>query len=201
MATKPTDRILDWASGGTTTDPGGAKEAAGWVIDDQPPANWWNWILNSFGQWLSWSEDSIDDIETKTDFITVTQAVDLDTIESDTNTNTSSITTLNAAIPRVVCRVETGATPVVQWDGVIGLDVSTVTYSGSLCDITFVSDIVNTVTESVTLITGATLGEMYTGNVIATDKVRISCVDDAGTTINLSTAVRVLQVAVWGVAP
>lgn len=64
MATKPTDRILDWASGGTATDPGGAKEATGWVVSERPPAFWWNWILNSFGQWLSWSEDSIDDVET-----------------------------------------------------------------------------------------------------------------------------------------
>jgi len=63
MATKPTDRILDWASGGSTTDPGAGKEATGWVADDRPPANWWNWILNSFGQWLSWAEDSIDDLE------------------------------------------------------------------------------------------------------------------------------------------
>lgn len=63
MATKPTDRILDWGSGGTTTDPGGAKEAQGWVVDERPPAFWWNWILNSFGQWLGWAEDSIDDLE------------------------------------------------------------------------------------------------------------------------------------------
>jgi hypothetical protein len=64
MATKPSDRILDWASGGTTTDPGGAKEAAGWLVSERPPANWWNWILSSFGQWLGWSETSIDDLET-----------------------------------------------------------------------------------------------------------------------------------------
>ena len=78
MATKPTDRILDWASGGTTTDPGAGQEATGWVVDDRPPANWWNWILNSFGQWLTWAETSIDAIETKTDFITITEAANLD---------------------------------------------------------------------------------------------------------------------------
>lgn len=61
MATKPSKRILDWASGGTATDPGGAKEAAGWVVSERPPAFWWNWILQSFGDWLSWSEDSIDE--------------------------------------------------------------------------------------------------------------------------------------------
>jgi len=61
MATKPTDRILDWASGGSTTDPGAGKEATGWVADDRPPANWWNWILNSFGQWLAYFEEVTDE--------------------------------------------------------------------------------------------------------------------------------------------
>jgi hypothetical protein len=57
MATEPTDRILDWASGGSTTDPGGSKEAAGWLTSERIPANWWNWILNSFGQWLTYLRD------------------------------------------------------------------------------------------------------------------------------------------------
>lgn len=54
MATKPTKRILDWASSGTKTDPGSAKEAAGWLTSDRPPAQWWNWVLSSFGDWLTY---------------------------------------------------------------------------------------------------------------------------------------------------
>jgi hypothetical protein len=61
MATKPTDRILDWASGGTATDPGGSKESTGWVVSERPPAFWWNWILSSFGQWLSYFDTTISD--------------------------------------------------------------------------------------------------------------------------------------------
>jgi hypothetical protein len=61
MATKPTDRILDWASGGSTTDPGGSKEAEGWLTSERVPANWWNWILNSFGQWLTYFEATTDE--------------------------------------------------------------------------------------------------------------------------------------------
>ena len=56
MATKPTKRILDWASGGTVTDPGASVEATGWEISDRPPAYWWNWILQSFGDWLTYLE-------------------------------------------------------------------------------------------------------------------------------------------------
>ena len=63
MATKPTKRILDWASGGTTTDPGAGKEATGWQTNDRPPANWWNWILQSFGEWLAYFETWTDDNE------------------------------------------------------------------------------------------------------------------------------------------
>lgn len=61
MATKPTERILDWASTGSTTDPGGSKEAAGWLTSERPPANWWNWILNSFGKWLTYFETRTDE--------------------------------------------------------------------------------------------------------------------------------------------
>ena len=63
MATKPTERIPDWASGGTRTDPGAGKEASGWAVSERPPAQWWNWILGAIGDWLTWSETSIDDIE------------------------------------------------------------------------------------------------------------------------------------------
>ena len=60
MATKPTDRILDWASGGTATDPGAGKEATGWLVSERPPAFWWNWILSSFGQWLTYLDTRVD---------------------------------------------------------------------------------------------------------------------------------------------
>jgi len=69
MATKPTKRILDWASGGTATDPGAGVEADGWEPDDRPPAYWWNWILQSFGDWLTWSVTSIDAAEADIDVL------------------------------------------------------------------------------------------------------------------------------------
>lgn len=60
MATKPTVRIPLWASGGSTTDPGAGKESTGWVVSERPPANWWNWLLNAFGQWMGWAEQELD---------------------------------------------------------------------------------------------------------------------------------------------
>lgn len=57
---KPTKRILDWASGGNAVDPGASKEANGWFIAERPPAYWWNWILQSFGEWLSYFETETD---------------------------------------------------------------------------------------------------------------------------------------------
>lgn len=58
---KPTKRILDWASGGNAVDPGATKEANGWFIAERPSAYWWNWILQSFGEWLSYFETTTDD--------------------------------------------------------------------------------------------------------------------------------------------
>jgi len=60
MATKPTVRIPLWASGGTRTDPGGGKEATGWLPDERPPANWWNWVWNAMGQWAEYFETVTD---------------------------------------------------------------------------------------------------------------------------------------------
>jgi hypothetical protein len=60
MATKPTVRIPNWASAGTKTDPGGSKEATGWVVSERPPASWFNWIYNAFGQWLDYFEEVTD---------------------------------------------------------------------------------------------------------------------------------------------
>jgi len=57
---KPTKRILDWASSGNAVDPGASKEANGWFIAERPPAYWWNWILQSFGEWLGYFETVTD---------------------------------------------------------------------------------------------------------------------------------------------
>ena len=58
---KPTERIPLWADAGTKIDPGGAKESAGWLTSERPPAAWINWIYNTFGQWLSWTEQTVDE--------------------------------------------------------------------------------------------------------------------------------------------
>ena len=60
MATKPTTRIPDWASGGTRTDPGAGKEASGWNASERPPAQWWNWLLGAIGDWLTYLDDSVN---------------------------------------------------------------------------------------------------------------------------------------------
>jgi DNA-binding beta-propeller fold protein YncE len=97
MATKPSDRILDWASGGTATDPGGAKEAAGWLVSERPPANWWNWILSSFGQWLTWAETSIDDIDQiLSDGYQIASAIDSGK-SVDVSTETSTVRSVSFA--------------------------------------------------------------------------------------------------------
>ncbi len=39
-----------WSTAGTNTDPGAAKRASGWLPDDRPPAQWFNYIHNAQGE-------------------------------------------------------------------------------------------------------------------------------------------------------
>ncbi|MDH3598034.1 MAG: hypothetical protein OEU26_00175 [Candidatus Tectomicrobia bacterium] len=97
MATKPTERILDWASGGTNTDPGGAKEAAGWLVAERPPAYWWNWILNSFGKWLTYFEAVDDEVGTRAvSHVTITAG-------AATQSTNSTLSSVSAGAAYVTC--------------------------------------------------------------------------------------------------
>jgi len=171
MATKPTERILDWASGGTTTDPGGAKEAAGWVVDDRPPANWWNWILNSFGKWLTWAEASIDELPDR------------------------------AEVCRAAVKISTDATPTIVWDGVVGPALTSVTYSGSDVYLNFSSPVVAVAADSVVHVTGTggTTGSgfMFTTSQARCELWSLS----SGTQLACETVEYTIQVTIWGAAP
>jgi hypothetical protein len=51
--TEPSERLLDWSSAGSNTDPGGSKESAGWDVSERPPAEWLNWLSNTRDSWIS----------------------------------------------------------------------------------------------------------------------------------------------------
>ena len=61
MAVKPIERILKWASGGTRVDPGLGKEATGWVLSEQPPHEWENFIRYVMGCWQEYFDLQIDE--------------------------------------------------------------------------------------------------------------------------------------------
>lgn len=50
---KPSETVA-WAESGTAVEPSGAKKAAGWLPGEQPPAEFFNWILKFLGQWTSY---------------------------------------------------------------------------------------------------------------------------------------------------
>lgn len=59
MAEKPTT-LPQWSTtGGTTLDPGSAKKASGWTVDEKPPARWWNWLLNLIYQWIQYLDTPV----------------------------------------------------------------------------------------------------------------------------------------------
>ena len=57
--TKPTD-LPEWASAGTKVDPGSAKRAQGWLADERPPAENFNWWKNLTYEWLDWIDRQFD---------------------------------------------------------------------------------------------------------------------------------------------
>ncbi len=133
MATKPTVRVPVWASGGSTTDPGAGKEAAGWLVDERPPANWWNWVWNAMGQWLEWSETSIDDVEGDVASLLGTQSF------IDTSSSTPSVPDANhiyaTAVPKVAAAILSPAgVPTVSGNSI---GVSAVAVNGQSIRVTF----------------------------------------------------------------
>lgn len=53
--------VPTWATGGTKTNPGGAKQATGWVFEEAPPFNYFNWWQGLVGDWTTWLDGRIDD--------------------------------------------------------------------------------------------------------------------------------------------
>jgi len=50
---RPTIAIPTWATTGTKLEPPSGKRALGWIVDEPPPAEWWNYLQNATGEWLT----------------------------------------------------------------------------------------------------------------------------------------------------
>lgn len=65
---KPTSQI-DWVPGedvGKVTDPGAAKKALGWLLDERPPFTFMNWLFARIGNWQLYFESVTDEVFAKT---------------------------------------------------------------------------------------------------------------------------------------
>ncbi|MDH4281377.1 MAG: hypothetical protein OEV36_01875 [Myxococcales bacterium] len=174
MATKPTVRIPLWASGGTTTDPGGGKEATGWLPDERPPANWWNWVWNAMGQWLGWSETSFDELTDPTPV------------------------PLSAMAPKAMGVVTSGPSAGVGWN--YGIDDVIAQSAHLVLDITSAG--LSASSTSIVMV-NHTLGSTYTAPTAYFDNpttVRIHAprIISSDTTTNLSTQVFTFHVLIFG---
>ena len=50
--------LSTWATdGGTRLEPSAGEKAAGYVVDDQPPARWWNFKFGNLFDWLQYVDD------------------------------------------------------------------------------------------------------------------------------------------------
>jgi len=50
---RPTVTIPTWATTGTKLEPPTGKRALGWIVDEPPPAEWWNHLQYATGEWLT----------------------------------------------------------------------------------------------------------------------------------------------------
>lgn len=58
MSTRPTTPIPTWSTSGSNLEPAAGKKAAGWAVNERPPAQWLNWLQNSAGVWLQFLADA-----------------------------------------------------------------------------------------------------------------------------------------------
>lgn len=57
MAAKPTDKFRWGDVSGDIVVPTSGKKDVGWVADEEPPAQYMNYLQNGAGQWFSWLYD------------------------------------------------------------------------------------------------------------------------------------------------
>ena len=60
-----------WAATATKVQPTSGKQAGGWLPEEPPPAQYFNWALNLLGQWVSFVND-----ELRSDTVSVTLSAD-----------------------------------------------------------------------------------------------------------------------------
>lgn len=65
MATKPTDSVEFSTGGGAlVSEPTLGKKQEGWVPNKRLPARWLNWIMRAYYRWISYFDESVDDLNT-----------------------------------------------------------------------------------------------------------------------------------------
>lgn len=80
MATKPTHDPATWATDGNAEieDPGAPKQAIGFVTNEVPPADYFNWLFNNHGAWLEWLRDWHSQYASMDEFLSDSDADDGD---------------------------------------------------------------------------------------------------------------------------
>jgi hypothetical protein len=111
---KPTVPIPTWATApesGGIIDPGSAKRALGWqaagaglAYGEQPPYQWFNYMMNSYGQWLGYFNQYVDEVKTlslstlNTTILTNLKPTTIPTINGITINKQNYITTSSSII-------------------------------------------------------------------------------------------------------
>lgn len=66
--TKPT-KVPRWADTGSITEPAEGKKDDGWLVEEKPPAQYFNWLLNLTGSWFKWFNERFFDGSSNRDLL------------------------------------------------------------------------------------------------------------------------------------
>jgi hypothetical protein len=58
--TKPTT-VPEWAVTGTRTEPSAGKKNTGWIFEESPPYDFFNWLQGISGDWFNWINERLGD--------------------------------------------------------------------------------------------------------------------------------------------
>jgi len=95
MATKPASEPR-WADvGGDIVEPSAGKKNVGWVANERPPAQFFNWLLNTIWLWIQWLNSAV------VDFGTATVQADVFTVDTTINVSPEQLShgTLTRYVP------------------------------------------------------------------------------------------------------
>jgi len=74
--------VPEWAVTGTRTEPSAGKKNTGWIFEESPPYDFFNWLQGIAGDWFNWIDERLGD-GTTADDLRIASGFDLEINDPD----------------------------------------------------------------------------------------------------------------------